>query len=125
MLRGYQLIERKDDRGILSELYKSQSFGQIFISKTRPGITRGNHYHHRKTEKFYVIKGEAIIRFRHILGKEVLSYPVSGQALKIVDIPPGYTHSIENTGETELITIFWACEPFNPDEPDTYFESVL
>jgi UDP-2-acetamido-2,6-beta-L-arabino-hexul-4-ose reductase len=122
---GYHLTEGKDDRGVLAEMFKSNPFGQIFVSRTKPGITRGNHYHHSKTEKFCVLEGEAVIRFRHILGKEVITYPVSGMELKIVDIPPGYTHSIENTGQTEMITLFWSSELFNPDEPDTFYESVL
>lgn len=122
---SYTLTERIDDRGSLAEMYKSPTFGQVFVSRTKPGITRGNHYHHLKTEKFCVIEGEGIIRFRHIMSEEIISYPVSGKKVTIVDIPPGFTHSIENVGLTDMITIFWANEPFNPDEPDTYFESVL
>jgi UDP-2-acetamido-2,6-beta-L-arabino-hexul-4-ose reductase len=122
---SYKLETKSDNRGNLAEMFKSETFGQIFISRTKPGITRGNHYHHAKTEKFCVIEGNAVIRFRHILGKEIISYPVSGKDLTIVDIPPGYTHSIENTGEVELTTLFWASEPFDTNSPDTYFESVL
>jgi UDP-2-acetamido-2,6-beta-L-arabino-hexul-4-ose reductase len=109
-----------DNRGQLAELLKSPYSGQIFISRTKPGITRGNHYHDTKTEKFIVIDGEAIIRFRHIKRGDVIEYRISGNDLQIVDIPPGYTHSIENVGDKELIVLFWASEIFDPQKPDTY-----
>jgi len=109
-----------DNRGQLAELLKSPYSGQIFISRTKPGITRGNHYHDTKTEKFIVIDGEAIIRFRHIKRGDVIEYRVSGNDLKIVDIPPGYTHSIENVGDKELIVLFWTSEIFDPQKLDTY-----
>jgi len=109
-----------DNRGQLAELLKSPYSGQIFISRTKPGITRGNHYHDTKTEKFIVIDGEAIIRFRHIKRGDIIEYRVSGNVLQIVDIPPGYTHSIENVGDKELIVLFWASEIFDPQKPDTY-----
>jgi len=109
-----------DNRGQLAELLKSPYSGQIFISRTKPGITRGNHYHDTKTEKFIVIDGEAIIRFRHIKRGDIIEYRISGNDLRIVDIPPGYTHSIENVGDKELIVLFWASEVFDPQKPDTY-----
>lgn len=115
---------RSDERGNLAELVKSPQFGQIFVSRTEPGVTRGNHYHHTKTEKFIVVSGEGLIRFRRIDGSEILEYPVLGDDYRIVEIPPGYTHSITNTGVTEMITLFWASEPFDPDRPDTYFLKV-
>ena len=115
---------RSDDRGNLAELVKSPHFGQIFVSRTRPGITRGNHYHHTKTEKFIVIAGEGVIRLRQIAGTEIIEYLVRGEEYQIVEIPPGYTHSIANTGAAEMITLFWASEPFDPDRPDTYFLPV-
>jgi len=117
---SYALNVRTDDRGGLAELLKSPSFGQIFVSRTKPGITRGNHYHHTKTEKFMVLQGRAVVRFRHITGGDVLEYPVSGDEYRVVDIPPGYTHSIENVGADELVTLFWASGVFDPDRPDTY-----
>ena len=113
-----------DDRGNLAELVKSKTFGQMFVSRTRPGITRGNHYHHTKTEKFMVISGEAVIRFRHILGTDVIEFPVKGEEYRIVNIPPGYTHNITNVGDTELITLFWASEIFDKTRPDTIFLPV-
>lgn len=117
---AYPLTKREDQRGALAELLKAPSFGQIFVSRTKPGVTRGNHYHDTKTEKFCVLEGEAVIRFRHIELDEVTTYRVSGHEFRVVDIPPGYTHSIENVGEGEMVVLFWASEPFDPSAPDTY-----
>ena len=117
---AYALNQRIDPRGELAELLKSHHIGQIFVSRTRPGITRGNHYHDTKVEKFLVLEGNAMIRFRHIMAGDVIEYPVSGCEFRVVDIPPGYTHSIENVGKTDLIVLFWADEVFNPDMPDTF-----
>jgi UDP-2-acetamido-2,6-beta-L-arabino-hexul-4-ose reductase len=122
---AYRLDKKEDPRGSLAELLKAPSFGQLFVSRTKPGITRGNHYHDTKTEKFCVLEGEALIRFRHIRGGEVSTYRVSGQEFRVVDIPPGYTHSIENVGGTEMVVLFWASEPFDSANPDTYFMEVL
>lgn len=121
---AYPLDMKHDNRGWLAEVIKSESFGQIFISKTKPGITRGNHWHHTKVEKFLVIQGEGIIRFRHIHSQDVLEYPVSGEHLIVVDIPVGYTHSITNTGEMDMVTLFWADEVFNPEKNDTNYDEV-
>jgi UDP-2-acetamido-2,6-beta-L-arabino-hexul-4-ose reductase len=120
----YGLEIKADARGNLAEFVKSPWFGQVFVSRTRPGITRGNHYHHTKTEKFFVIAGEGLIRFRQIEGRDILEYRVRGQDYRVIEIPPGYTHSITNVGTTELITLFWASEVFDPDRPDTYFLPV-
>jgi UDP-2-acetamido-2,6-beta-L-arabino-hexul-4-ose reductase len=127
---AYGLDMKTDNRGSLAEFLKSASFGQIFVSRTKPGITRGNHYHHTKTEKFLVVQGQAVIRFRDIRSdvgdqqSKVIEYRVSGEEFRVVDIPPGYTHSIENVGEGELVTLFWANQIFVPEIPDTYFEMV-
>lgn len=121
---SYPLDMKHDDRGWLAEFIKSNSFGQIFISKTKPGITRGNHWHHTKVEKFLVIQGEGVIKFRKIDGTEILEYPVSGDKLEVVDIPVGYTHSITNTGNIDMITLFWVDELFKQDKPDTYYLEV-
>jgi UDP-2-acetamido-2,6-beta-L-arabino-hexul-4-ose reductase len=121
---GYELEMKKDNRGWLSEFLKSNNFGQIFISKTKPGITRGNHWHHTKVEKFLVVQGKAMIRLRNIISNEIVEYEVSGEELRVIDIPPGYTHSITNIGEEELITLFWSSEIFNPEKPDTYYLEV-
>jgi len=120
----YSLDIKADQRGSLAEFLKSSSMGQIFVSRTNPGITRGDHYHHTKAEKFLVLEGEAIIRFRHIEKNEIIEYPVSGENYQVVDIPPGYTHSIENVGQDELVTLFWASEMFDPEKPDTYYCEV-
>lgn len=117
---AYQLTIRKDARGELAELLKQIHFGQLFISRTKPGITRGNHFHHTKVEKFLVVEGDAVIQFRRIDRTEIIEYRVSGKDFKVVDIPPGYTHSIENIGPSELITLFWAGDVFDPKDSDTY-----
>lgn len=115
---------RLDDRGSLAEFIKQDHLGQIFVSRTRPGITRGNHYHHTKTEKFLVVEGEGLIRMRDIRGGPVEEYSVRGNAFQVVNIPPGITHSITNIGLEEMVTLFWASEIFNPDRPDTYYLPV-
>lgn len=118
---AYPLDMKRDDRGWLAEFIKSPGFGQIFISRTKPGITRGKHWHHTKVEKFLVISGSALIRFRKLDSSDIIEYPVDGDSLRVVDIPVGYTHSITNTGEGDLVTLFWADEIFNQSAPDTYF----
>lgn len=121
---GYDLEMKHDNRGWLAEFIKTEHSGQVFISRTKPGITRGNHWHHTKVEKFLVIEGEAVVKFRQIEGEETLEYPVNGLSLRVIDIPPGYTHSITNIGTTDVITLFWANELFNPEKPDTYYLEV-
>lgn len=121
---GYDLEMKPDARGWFAEFVKSAAGGQISISKTKPGITRGNHWHHSKVEKFLVVQGEAMIRFRQLDGEEVLEYVVNGEQMRVLDIPPGYTHSLTNIGESDLITLFWANEIFDPARPDTYFLEV-
>lgn len=121
---GYHLEMKHDNRGWLAEFIKSKNLGQIFISRTKPGITRGNHWHHTKVEKFLVIEGNAAIKFRQIDGENIIEYKVSGEQLQVLDIPPGYTHSITNIGDTDVITLFWANEIFNQEKPDTYFLEV-
>jgi UDP-2-acetamido-2,6-beta-L-arabino-hexul-4-ose reductase len=121
---SYDLELKTDTRGSLFELLKTRNAGQIFISTTRPGITRGNHFHHSKTEKFVVIQGEGLIQLRSVLGKEIIEYKVNGALPKVVDIPPGFTHNITNTGEDLMVTLFWANEVFDPQRPDTIFEKV-
>ena len=117
---SYDLTARTDERGALAEFLKSATAGQLFISRTRPGAVRGNHYHHTKTEKFFVVEGKGMIRFRRVDGTgEVLEYLVRGADFRVVDIPPDYTHSIENVGAGELVVLFWASEIFDPDAPDT------
>lgn len=121
---GYALAPRTDPRGSLAEFVKTPHTGQIFVSRTKPGITRGNHFHHTKAEKFLVVHGEAVIRFRQVDGSEVIEYRVRGEEYRVVDIPPGYTHSIENVGPDDLVTLFWSSEVFDPEAPDTFAEPV-
>lgn len=121
---NYFLEKRTDDRGSLAELLKSPHFGQIFVSRTRPGVTRGNHWHDTKVEKFCVIEGEAIIRFRDVNSDKPIEYPVRGDEFQVLDIPPGYTHSIENIGKGEMVVLFWSSEPFDRSRPDTHAQTV-
>ncbi|MGA4643606.1 NAD-dependent epimerase/dehydratase family protein [Limisphaera sp. 4302-co] len=114
------VVMKRDPRGWLFELIKSPQAGQIFVSLTRPGVTRGNHYHDTKVEKFCVVQGRGRIRLRPLHGSEILEYDVDDGEIRVVDIPPGYTHSIENTGTVDMITLFWASEIFDPARPDTH-----
>ena len=99
-------------------------YGQISVNVSHPHIVKGEHWHHTKHEKFIVVAGHGVIRFRNACGGEVLTYEVSGETPTVVEIPPGYTHNIENTGGTDLVTLMWASEQFNPSKPDTYFLPV-
>ncbi|MDO9556276.1 MAG: NAD-dependent epimerase/dehydratase family protein [Coriobacteriia bacterium] len=121
---AYGLDAKSDERGSLAEFVKSSHGGQIFVSRTKPGVTRGNHYHHSKTEKFLVVEGRALVRLRHLQTNEIVEHEIAGSDYRVVDIPPGYTHSIENIGESELVVLFWASEMFDPSAPDTYFCEV-
>jgi UDP-2-acetamido-2,6-beta-L-arabino-hexul-4-ose reductase len=121
---SYDLELRTDPRGSLFELLKSRTGGQIFISTTLPGITRGNHFHHTKTEKFVVIQGRGLIQFRSLQNGGKIEYEVNGSKPQVVDIPPGYIHNISNTGDETMITLFWSNEVFDPQNPDTFFEKV-
>ncbi len=114
-----------DARGWLFELVKSPHAGQIFVSRTNPGIVRGNHYHDTKVEKFCVVQGRGRIRMRQLLTDEIVDYECSDDPIRVVDIPAGWTHSIENSGSDDLITLFWASEIFDPARPDTYPEPVV
>lgn len=113
-----------DNRGSFTEILKTEERGQVSVNISKPGITKGNHWHHTKNEKFIVVSGTGKIKFRKIDSEEVIEYNVSGEKIEIIDIPVGYTHSIENTGDTDMVTIMWANEIFNPDKPDTYFLEV-
>ena len=119
---AYPLTQHSDPRGAFCEALRSPSFGQLSFSTTKPGVTRGNHFHQSKVEKFIVVSGEALIEFRALEGTEILRYPVCGERPQVLDIPPGYTHKITNTSDTrELVTLFWCNESFDPQRPDTYF----
>ena len=121
---SYPLVTHTDNRGSFTEFLRSPERGQVSINISHPGIVKGNHWHHTKNEKFLVVKGEGVIRFRNIFSREVIEYHVSGDKLEVVDIPCGYTHNIENVGTEDMVTVMWANEAFDPDHPDTFFEPV-
>lgn len=116
--------ERIDDRGSFVEIIRHGVSGQTSYSKTLPGITRGNHYHTRKFERFAVIQGKALIQVRRIGSLEKFEFELDGVKPSYVDIPIWYTHNIKNIGKNNLLTVFWINEPFDPKDPDTYFENV-
>jgi UDP-2-acetamido-2,6-beta-L-arabino-hexul-4-ose reductase len=116
---SYPLTMHKDQRGSFTEILRTADRGQFSVNISKPGITKGNHWHHTKNEKFLVVSGQGVIYFRKVGEKHVLEYPVNGEELKVVDIPPGYTHSIVNTGNTDLVTFMWCNECFDPEHPDT------
>lgn len=120
----YSLQQRQDERGTLAEFVKSTQGGQIFVSRTRPGVTRGNHYHHLKVEKFMVVEGCARISLRRLRDDHVTTFDIEGSEMRVVDIPPGSTHSILNTGDMEIVVLFWASQVFDQERPDTYFAEV-
>ncbi|NLP47433.1 MAG: capsular polysaccharide biosynthesis protein CapF [Clostridiales bacterium] len=121
---AYPLKMNVDDRGSFTEIIRTPERGQFSVNITKPGITKGNHWHHTKNEKFLVVAGEGVIRFRKLGSEKVIEYHVSGDKMEVVDIPPGYTHNIENTGQVDLVTFMWANEPFDPGKPDTWFLKV-
>lgn len=121
---SYDLKMNCDHRGSFTEFIRTPERGQVSVNISKPGITKGNHWHHTKNEKFLVVSGEGLIRFRNIDSEEIIEYRVSGEKLQVVDIPTGYTHSIVNIGETDLVTVMWVNECFDPEKPDTYFLEV-
>ncbi len=120
----FHYTKHEDNRGIFVEIAKTNSSGQFSYSTTKPEITRGNHYHTRKAERFAVIKGKALIQLRRIGTKKVINYELDGENPSFVDMPIWTTHNITNIGEDELVTLFWINEPYNQEDPDTYFEKV-
>jgi len=121
---SYPLKMNVDERGSFTEFLKSPDRGQVSINISKPGITKGQHWHHTKNEKFLVVSGKGVIRFRKIDEEKVHEYFVSSEKLEVVDIPVGYTHNIENLGEIDMVTIMWVNEVFDPERPDTYFLPV-
>ena len=119
-----RLAQRSDARGALFEAVKSLHGGQCFISTTHPGVTRGNHYHERKIERFLVLQGDALIRLRRLLEPRVHEFRVSGAAPCYIDMPTFHTHDITNAGAGELVTLFWSHELYDAGQPDTYAEKV-
>lgn len=120
----FKLKLNTDERGSFVETIKLNSGGQVSFSTTVPGITRGNHFHTRKAERFAVIKGKARIELRKIGTDKVISFELDGRQPSFVDMPVWYTHNITNIGDEELYTIFWINEHFDAQDPDTYFEKV-
>ena len=120
-----RLTLHTDARGSLFEAVRSLNGGQCFISTTKPGITRGNHFHHHKVERFLVLEGTALIQIRKLFSDKVYDFPVSGDDPVYIDMPPFHTHNITNTGVSSLVTLFWAHEIFDPNNPDTYGEAVV
>lgn len=121
---SYELKMNVDHRGSFTEFLKSDDRGQVSINISKPGIVKGNHWHHTKNEKFLVVSGNGVIRFRKVDETKIIEYFVSGDKLEVVDIPPGYTHNIKNLGNTDMVTVMWANEKFDPNRPDTYFVEV-
>jgi UDP-2-acetamido-2,6-beta-L-arabino-hexul-4-ose reductase len=113
-----------DERGMFVEIIRSHGGGQVSFSTTKPGVTRGNHYHTRKIERFTVLQGKALIRLRRTGTSEILNFTLSGEDPAYVDIPMWFTHNIMNVGKGDLIAQFWTNELFDPNDPDTYFEIV-
>ena len=122
---SFPLKMNRDDRGSFTELLKTEKCGQFSVNVSKPGITKGQHWHHTKWEFFMVVSGHGLIQQRRIGSDEVLSFEVSGENIEAVHMLPGYTHSIINLSDTEnLVTLMWANEQFDPNKPDTFFEAV-
>lgn len=119
-----KFTKHTDNRGSFVEIARTQTSGQFSFSTTVPGITRGNHFHTRKAERFAVISGKALIQLRKIGTDEVIDYYLDGEEPAYVDMPIWYTHNIKNIGDTELITLFWINEPYDPEDADTFFVNV-
>lgn len=121
---SYPLTMHTDARGSFTEILRTANAGQFSVNVSKPGITKGEHWHHTKNEKFLVVSGTGVIRFRNAAGGGVTEYYVSGDKLEVVDIPAGYTHNIENLGDTDLVTFMWCNECFDSARPDTCFLKV-
>ena len=113
-----------DQRGSFTEVLKTLKDGQFSVNVSKPDIVKGNHYHHTKTEKFIVVSGICEIKFRKINETTIKTFVVNGDKLQVIDIPPGYTHSIKNIGKIDSVTLIWASEIFDKNNPDTYYEEV-
>ena len=121
---SYPLKMNVDERGSFTEIIRTADRGQFSVNISKPDITKGNHWHHTKNEKFVVVSGKGTIQFRKINEEEIIEYHVSGDKIEVVDIPTGYTHNIINDGEDDLVTFMWCNECFNQEKPDTYFLEV-
>lgn len=121
---SYQVTQHADSRGVFVEMLKTPDSGQFSYFTARPGITRGGHYHHTKTEKFLVLKGDALFRFRHLLTNELVELHTSCDSPQVVDTIPGWTHDITNVGDDEMVVMLWANENFDRERPDTVQSKV-
>lgn len=121
---SYPLKMNVDTRGSFTEILRTPNSGQFSVNISKPGITKGEHWHHSKNEKFVVVSGKGRIQFRKVGTDSVIDYPVSGDKIEVVDIPTGYTHNIINEGDTDLVIFMWCNECFDPEKPDTYFLKV-
>ncbi len=117
---GIALQKNTDHRGSFTELIRTDDRGQVSANIIKPGIVKGNHWHHTKHEKFIVVKGQGVIRLRKLGETQILEYEVCGEMPESVDIPPGYIHNIENLGDTDMVVVLWASENYNPEFPDTF-----
>jgi len=122
---SYELTKHKDSRGVFVEMLKTKSSGQFSYFTAHSGITRGGHYHHTKTEKFLVIKGCALFKFRHVVSDKIYEIKISGDAARVVETVPGWTHDITNIGKDEMVVMLWANENFDRERPDTYSKPLL
>ena len=122
---SYPLKMNVDNRGSFTEIIRTVDRGQFSVNISKPGITKGEHWHHTKNEKFVVVRGHGLIQLRKIGSDEIINFEVSGDRIEVVEMIPGYTHNIINLSETEdLVTFMWCNECFDPNRPDTYFEKV-
>ena len=120
----YNLKPNVDQRGLFVELLKTEASGQFSFFIAERGVTRGGHYHHTKTEKFFVVSGTALFRFRNIETKELKEYMVRGDDLQVIQTIPGWSHDVVNIGENQLLALVWANENFDPQAPDTIVSKV-
>ena len=122
----YPLKMNVDNRGSFTEIIRTSDRGQFSVNISKPNITKGNHWHHTKNEKFVVVSGRGVVRFRDMNDptSKVIEYLVSGENIEVIDIPTGYTHNIENLGDTDMVTFMWCNECFDSTHPDTFFEEV-
>ena len=121
---SYFLKMNVDERGSFTEIFRTMDRGQFSVNISKPGVIKGNHWHKTKNEKFIVVKGNALIKLREVGSETVMEYHVNGEEIKVVDIPPGYTHAIMNVGNTDLITFMWCNECYDPEISDTSFLEV-
>jgi UDP-2-acetamido-2,6-beta-L-arabino-hexul-4-ose reductase len=120
----YPLTVHTDHRGSFTEFLKSEGGGQIAVNISKPGVSKGNHWHHTKTEKILVVSGMGHILFRRLGDDKLLMYQVSGDLPTVIDVPAGYVHSVMNTGAADLIMVIWANQIYNPEKPDTFREDI-